>query len=254
MSWPPSPRTGRVPLRKPSLTVAFDRRGNLVTTVFLQKARSKNWPKTLKLAIASGRNTWNSADTKIYATAQSYYASVLHPIFSHDRCTTCHTLGTHDAIVEMHQSRIGAGAYPYENDPEARPHNSTFCGTCHSAANLNNEWFSPAAIQKINWKGWNASRVCAKVTGPFINKDGETEAPFAASRFHQHFHEDPRILWAVSDGMTPFGNDLNVPLPDNLNAWFNKVDPWVNAGTPCPKTVFFKRPGRILPGQFTPRR
>ena len=67
--------------------------------------------------------------------------------------------------------------------------------------------------------------MCAKVTGPFTNKDGVTGAPFDAQTFQHHFHDDPRILWAVSDGMTPFGNDLDVPLPDNLNAWFNKVDP-----------------------------
>jgi len=251
MSWPTSSRTGRTPLRKPSLTVAFDRKGNLVTTVLLQNARAKNWPKTLRLEISSGKNTWNSGDTKIYATAQSYYASVLHPIFSHARCTTCHTLGTRQAIVAMHQDRLGASSYP--DNPEAKPHNPNFCGGCHSIPqrsghtdlNLNNEWFSPDQVQGINWKGWNAGRVCAKVTGPFTNKDGVTGPPFNAQNFHHHFHDDPRILWAVSSGWVPFSRpDLPVPMKNNLPGWFGKVDPWVDAGTPCPKWRFFGRPSR----------
>ena len=229
----------------------FPKSGNLRTSVHLSSARANTWPKTVKLEVTNGRKKWVSASTKIYADAVSYYANVLHPIFSHDRCTACHALGTQEAIVSMHQSRLGAASYP--DNPEAKPHNPTFCATCHSAPNLNNEWFSPDQVQGINWKGWSAGQVCAKVTGPFINKDGVQEPPFDHDRFDHHFHEDPRILWAVSDGMTPFGNDLDVPLPDNLNAWFSKVDPWVDAGTPCPKWRFFKRPGRLQPGQLFPR-
>ena len=131
-----SPNLGKLPSRKTSFTAKFDRRGNLVTTVHLSDARSNTWPKTIKLAILLGKSKWESAQTKIYATTVSYYTNVLHPIFSHDRCVTCHTLGTHDAIVAMHQTRLGAAAYPYENDPEARPHNPTFCANCHSAANF----------------------------------------------------------------------------------------------------------------------
>ena len=232
----------------------FPKSGNLKTTVHLSSARANQWPKTVKLELTTGKKKLVSASTKIYADAVSYYAKVLHPIFSHDRCTTCHTLETHDAIVEMHQDRLGAASYPYENNPEAKPQNPTFCANCHNAPNLNNEWFSPAAVQGINWKGWSAGRTCAKVTGPFTNENGVQEPPFDHDRFDHHFHEDPRILWAVNDGMTPYGTDLDVPLPDNQNAWFNKVDPWVDAGTPCPKWRFFKRPRQLQQRQVTPRR
>ncbi len=239
----------------PAPRMSFGKSGTLQTTIQLSQARAKTWPKTVKVMVTKGQRKWESAVTKIYATPVSYYASVLHQIFSHDRCTTCHTLGTHDKIVEMHQTRLGAASYPHENNPEAKPHNPTFCGTCHNAANLNNEWFSPSASQGINWKGWNASQVCHKVTGPFKNKDGVVEPPFDHARFDHHFHDDPRILWAVSDGMTPFGNDLNVPLPDNLNAWFNKVDPWVDAGTPCPTYSKFSHRNRgTLPRNLVPQR
>ena len=249
-----SPNLGRLPSRKTSFTAKFDKRGNLVTTVYLSDARSNTWPKTIKLSIVQGKSKWESAQTKIYATTVSYYTNVLHPIFSHDRCVTCHTLGDRPAIVAMHESRLGAGNYPDVED--AKPHNPDFCGGCHSIPqgsghtdlDLNNEWFSPDKVQGINWKGWNAGRVCAKVTGPFTNKDGVTGAPFDAQTFHHHFHDDPRILWAVSSGWVPFGRpDLPVPMKNNLQGWFNKVDPWVDAGTPCPKWRFFKRPGKLTP-------
>lgn len=240
------------------MTINFGRDGNLVTRVSIPFSKAKTWPKTVKLVITKGTTKWESADTKIFATPGSYYAKVLHPIFSHDRCTTCHTLGDRPAIVAMHESRLGAGAYPDVED--ARPHNPDFCGGCHNIPpgsghtdlNLNNEWFSPAAGQGINWQGKNASQVCSIVTGPFTNKDGVTGAPFDAQTFHHHFHDDPRILWAVSSGWVPFGRpDLPVSMKNNLQGWFNKVDPWVEAGTPCPKSLFFQRPGRIRPGQLT---
>jgi hypothetical protein len=155
----------------------------------------------------------------------------------------------------MHESRLGAGNYP--DVEEARPHNPDFCGGCHNippgsshtSLNLNNEWFSPAAVQGINWKGKNANQVCSIVTGPFTNKDGVTGAPFNGQTFQHHFHDDPRILWAVSSGWVPFGRpDLPVLLKNDLQAWFNKVDPWFAAGTPCPQALFFQLPGKIQPG------
>jgi hypothetical protein len=243
------------------MTMNFGKDGSLVTRVNIPFSKSKTWPKTVKLVITKGTKKWESSDTKIYANPVSYYAKVLHPIFSHDRCTTCHTLGDRQGIVAMHNERLGAGAYADVED--ARPHNPDFCGGCHNippgsshtSLNLNNEWFSPAAVQGIHWKGKNANQVCSIVTGPFTNKDGVTGAPFDAQTFYHHFHDDPRILWAVSSGWVPFGRpDLPVLLKNDLQAWFNKVDPWVAAGTPCPQALFFQLPGKIQPGQLVPGR
>ena len=259
-------------MRKPSVKLLINgkatkspqmksaRGGNLMTSVNLSFARANTWPKTVKLEITNGKKKWESAATKVYANAMSYYSTVLHPIFSHDRCTTCHTLGTRQAIVAMHQERIGVDSYP--DVPGAIPHNPDFCGGCHNIPagsshtdlDLNNEWFSPDAVQGINWKGWSAGRVCAKVTGPFTNKDGVVGPPVD---LHHHFHDDPRIIWAVISGWVPFNRpDLAIPiatLKNNREAWFAKVDPWVDAGAPCPKWRFFKRPGRLQPGQLQRR-
>ena len=234
--------------------------GNLMTSVSLSFARANTWPKTIKLEITNGAKRWESAGTKVYAKTVSYYTSELHPIFSHKRCTTCHALGDHDAIVTMHQQREVNG---YPTGDEIQPQSPDACAGCHTIpadsshtdVNLNNEWFSPAAVQGINWAGWSAGRVCAKVTGPFTNQDGVTGAPFDAQTFNHHFHVDPRILWAVSSGWIPFGRpDLPVPMKNNLQGWFDKVDPWVEAGTPCPTWRFFKRPGQFPQRQLAPRR
>ncbi|GJL64575.1 MAG: hypothetical protein NPIRA04_32290 [Nitrospirales bacterium] len=238
----------------PLTRLSFSKHGTLLTRVQLDNVRVKTWPKTVKVVVTKGKKTWESASIKIYAKAISYYESVLHPIFSHDRCTTCHALGTHDKIVDMHQYRIGIEKFPYEFDEEARPQNPTFCETCHKAPYLKNAWFSPLSVQEIDWKGLDAIRVCRKVTGPFINKDGEVEPPFDRKRLTQHFHENPRIIWAISDGLTPSGKDLNVPLSKKLSLWFRKVDPWVEAGTPCPtNTKFFQRQRHTLTEKFFPR-
>lgn len=238
-------------------TLNFGRDGSLVTRVSIPFSKSKTWPKTVKLVITKGSKKWESADTKIFANPVSYYAKVLHPIFSGPRCTTCHSLGDHDSIVSMHQSRFGAESYPYENEPEAKPQNPTFCAGCHTVP----DWRSPNFAQGIHWEGKNAGQVCSTVTGPFIDGAGGQHPPFGSTEFHHHFHDDPRILWAVADGAKPFvlptsqdqSATLPVPFPGNQNAWFAKVDPWVTAGTPCPQKLFFQLPGQIQPGQLVPQ-
>ena len=230
-------------------TLNFGKDGSLMTRVNMPFSQSKTWPKTVKLVITKDNKKWESSDTKIYANPVSYYAKVLHPIFSNPRCTTCHALGDHNAIVAMHQSRIGAANYPYENEPEAKPQNPTFCANCHTVP----DWRSPNFAQGIHWEGKNAGQVCSTVTGPFIDGAGTQHPPFGSTEFQHHFHDDPRILWAVSDGATPFGTTLPTPFPGNTNSWFSKVDPWVAAGTPCPQKLYFQLPGRIQPGQLVPR-
>ncbi len=233
----------------------FGRRGTLLTRVKLGNVRAKTWPKTVKVIVTKGEKTWESDTTKIYAQPISYYETKLHPIFSHQRCTNCHSLGSHDKIVEMHQYRLGIENYPYKYDEEARPQNPTFCVTCHNAPNLQKKWASPFAAQGIDWEGWDPRSVCRKITGPFTNKDGKVEPPFDHDRFDEHFHQDPLLLWAVTDGRTPLGKKLEVPLPKGLNIWFSKVDPWVDAETPCPTdATYFQRDRSTVQEKFFPRR
>ena len=233
----------------------FGQRGTLLTRVKLSYVRAITWPKTVKVIVTKGKKTWESATTKMYAKTMSYYETELHPIFSHERCTTCHSLGDNEKILEMHQYRLGIENYPYKYDEEARPQNPTFCVTCHNAPNLQKKWASPLAAQGIDWKGWDPGSVCRKVTGPFTNIDGKVEPPFDHDKFDDHFHNDPLLLWAVSDGGTPLGKELEVPLRNNLNAWFRKVDPWVDAGTPCPiESNYFLRDGSATQEKFFPRR
>ena len=157
--------------------------GNLMTSVNLSFARANTWPKTVQLEITNGKKKWESAPTKIYANAMSYYATVLHPIFSHDRCTTCHTLGTRQAIVAMHQERIGVDSYP--DVPGAIPHNPDFCGGCHNTTgsghtdiDLNNEWFSPSGRSRDRLeRDGTRTKSAPIVTGPFKDENGTVEPP-----------------------------------------------------------------------------
>ena len=232
----------------------FGKRGTLLTRVTLNTLRAQTWPKTVKVVVTKGSKSWESARTKIYAKPLSYFDSVLHPIFSHERCITCHSLGDHDSIVEMHQYRMGIEQFPYQFEEEARPQNPTFCANCHGSSEIKNRWVSPHAAQDLNWRGWSTHLVCQKVTGPITNKDNEVAPPSAPKRLHDHFHRNPRILWAVSDGSVPSGKKLEVPFPNNLSLWFSKIDPWIEAGTPCPqKSRFFHKNEDAASKKFYPR-
>ncbi|MCA9471575.1 MAG: hypothetical protein MRJ96_08310 [Nitrospirales bacterium] len=225
----------------PISRLKFGKRGTLLTRVELNDLRAQTWPKTVKVVVTKGNKSWESSDTKIYARSMSYFDSVLYPIFSHDRCTTCHALIDHDSIVEMHQYRLGVEQFPYQFEEEARPQNPTFCMDCHNSPEIKNRWVSPLATQGLNWKGWSAHLICEKVTGPFTNKDNEIETPPDPKRLYDHFHQDPRILWAVSDGTTPTGKKLTVPFPNKPLLWYSKIDPWVEADAPCPQSSRFFR-------------
>ena len=238
----------------PISRLKFGKRGTLLTRVKLSNLRAQTWPKTVKVQITKGSKSWESARTKIFADPMSYFDEVLHPIFTHERCITCHSLGDHESIVEMHQYRLGIEQFPYQFEEEARPQSPAFCANCHNSPEIKNRWVSPLANQELNWKGWNARRVCQKVTGPLTNKDNEIEPPIDQQRFFEHFHQDPRILWAVSDGSTPTGKQLDVPFPNNTALWFSKIDPWVEANTPCPeKSQFFRKDENSPIKKFYPR-
>ena len=63
----------------------------------------------------------------------------------------------------------------------------------------------------------------------------------SAQDLHKHFHDDPRVVWAVSDGWIPANaKGQGQPLlptapPHNQQAWFQLVDYWINGGFPCPE-------------------
>ena len=62
----------------------------------------------------------------------------------------------------------------------------------------------------------------------------------SAGELHAHFHDDPRVVWAVSSGWIPANGQgkgqgfIPTAPPHNMQAWFQLVDKWIDGGFPCP--------------------
>ncbi|MCA9420084.1 MAG: hypothetical protein KC592_03635 [Nitrospira sp.] len=162
----------------------------------------------------------------------SWFEVMLAPIFQHDRCVSCHSVGDHNAIVKYHEDR----KVVFGNIPGVKPHNPEFCNGCHGIFAAD-EWFSPAFLQGLNWtKATSPKQICEKATGPFTYKNGQIGPPLT---LHHHFHDDPRIHWAVSDGRVPYNRPPKpVPLLNQLDTFFSMVDRWTIWNSPCPKTLY----------------
>ncbi len=164
---------------------------------------------------------YKSTPVSVQAAKMSYFAGVLYPTFSHPRCTDCHSMGDKTAVETQHAG-VGEAA-------GVGPVNGTYthqagCGgsSCHT---LVKDWRTPPFAMGINWKGKSAKEICNIVIGHLPTAGG----------LHQHFHDDPRVIWAVSSGWVPRGGPLQTAPPHNAQAWFQMVDYWINGGFPCPE-------------------
>ena len=206
-----------------------------VNVTYDTRPTASPWTVQLQVTTSKGR-ILTSPITKVeFKPVLSWFEIVLAPIFQHDRCVSCHSVGDHNAIVKYHKERIGAMAITVDS-PEAKPHNPEFCNTCHGPF-AGNEWFSPAFVQGLNWtKATSPKQICEKATGPFTNKNGQLGPPV---NLRHHFHDDPRIHWAVSNGNVPLNQPRKpVPLLHQLDTFFTMVDRWTTWKTPCPKTLY----------------
>jgi hypothetical protein len=163
---------------------------------------------------------YKSTPATLQAKKFSYFVSFLYPTFSHDRCTDCHSMG--DALT-LHNQHVAGGILNVSGfDPKTGN-----CAFCHSQVQ---QWMTPAFSKNINWRGKDAKTICGIVTAHLPT----------AEKLHGHFHDDPRVIWAVNSGWIPRNAQGNVqpPLPTapphSANAWFQLVDYWINGGFPCP--------------------
>jgi hypothetical protein len=145
----------------------------------------------------------------------------LYATFMSDRCTTCHSMGDHDTIRNQH---VTNGVILPLPDNEVRPQNTVGCDECHKPPHVT-AWKTPAFSQGINWQQMtSAKQICSAVVSHLGS----------ATALYNHFHDDPRVRWAISDGVTPFGDHLPTAPPGDLSAWFQMVDTWISSGFPCP--------------------
>ncbi len=170
-------------------------------------------------------------------TGKSYFTHVLYPIFKHDRCTSCHTLGSKSALVERHNGLItediiqevqghigmnfgcGGGCHVYIPEPTQPVEGVIF----HDS-----EWKTPRFDMGIDWRGKSDKYICQKVT---------SSLPTAEKR-RDHFFHDSRIAWAVHSGALPppkLGTKLPTAPPGDYWKFQNLVELWIRSGAPCPK-------------------
>jgi len=166
--------------------------------------------------------SYASSPATVRAATRSFFATFLYPTFSHARCTDCHSMGDPDTVRAQH----AASGVP--NVISVNAHVAGCGGTsCHSMVK---DWRTPPFEKGINWKGKDAKTVCQIVTSHLPT----------AEALHAHFHDDPRVLWAVGSGWIPPNGQgkgqgwLPTAPPHSSPGWFQMVDVWINAGFPCP--------------------
>ncbi|TFG61732.1 MAG: hypothetical protein E4H32_07010, partial [Nitrospirales bacterium] len=146
------------------------------------KAIPLPWKVTLFVTTKSGK-TLTSPTTKIVVSyINSWFERTLAPIFRHDRCISCHSLGDRASIIKYHLDRkvvtqLIWGPGGKDSDPNWKPHNREFCNGCHGIYS-DKQWFSPAFVQGLNWtKLTSPKEICEKITGPFTDKNGKVGPP-----------------------------------------------------------------------------
>ena len=165
-------------------------------------------------------------------TGKSYFTEKIFPIFQHYRCTTCHSLGSKDALVQRHNGILSASGIV--ETPTALGLNLTCGRGCHQAiANVvpgttfhETEWKAPHFSMGIDWRNKTPGYICQKVTSSLPTQAALTN----------HFHEDARIAWAVHSGVLPLGKGtLPVVPPGDFHKFLKIIDPWIFVDFPCPK-------------------
>jgi len=165
----------------------------------------------------------------------SYFKTHLFQIFQHDRCKTCHTLGTAAAVQERHGGIIGQ---EISSTPATTAEGTTIsCNSgCHWDVALGQvvpgvefhdvEWKSPGFDLGLDWRNKTPQYICQKVNATLPTPQAKKK----------HFHEDARIAWAVHSGKLPLGRGtLPVAGPGDYFEFVQRVDAWIDHGSPCPK-------------------
>jgi hypothetical protein len=183
------------------------------------------------------------------AYKKDFFEENLYPTFKHARCTTCHSMGSSEAIYAQHKKNTIAGPIGF---PNLKPDDTNSgCSGCHfdirqagmtdgGAATVlgqlgtftDYEWKTPAFAKNINWATKvDARDVCTTVVGHLKTKD----------LLHHHFFNDARLAWAVSaedvhfpaaGNQSPIQQKESAP-PGNFKKFTSLVDKWLELGFPC---------------------
>ncbi|MEJ2231209.1 MAG: hypothetical protein P8X46_08515, partial [Nitrospirales bacterium] len=219
----------------------------LGTTILKSAWRSVTAPWTVELSYwkkvtiseVGGKQSPNKIKAKgvIYpnrTTGKSYFEHRLYPIFQHDRCKSCHALGSKDALVERHHGLLSADII--QEGQGLLGMNLGCGGGCHvfvasqpvpGVAFHDSEWKTPGFDMGIDWRGKSAVYICQKVTSSLTT----------SKMLRDHFFHDARIAWAVHSGELPpmVGGRLSKAPPGDYYRFKKLINSWIRAGVPCPK-------------------
>ncbi len=220
----PPPDAGRAPLsvggagQPPDVGTAPSSVGGALPSSALDERLSATDPQRRGTApIQRPFMDYRSVPVTIQSDKVSYFSKELYPTFSHERCTDCHSMGDSATVEQQHKA---GGVYGVNG---LRTHEAGCGGTsCHIRVQ---DWRTPPFALGVPGRGKSAKEICSIVTGHLP----------AAGALRHHFHDDPRVIWAVSDGWIPSGARLATAPPHDKNAWFVLVDEWIDAGFPCPE-------------------
>lgn len=153
-------------------------------------------------------------------TTYDYYNGVLASVFSHERCKSCHSVGSKDAIDSYHLTRQVGRA------PGLPPGDADACmGCCHGGV-ITHDWRSPPFDKNIDFSQMTTTQICQTITA---NLQGDA--------LWLHFRDDPRVHWAVNSGVVPMGHQAKpvlFPDVDGVDQFLGLVAPWIAHGSPCP--------------------
>jgi hypothetical protein len=168
-------------------------------------------------------------------TGQSYFTHELYPTFQHERCQSCHALGSIDALVQHHHHM---NFYPsYVLNVQGLLGMNLGCnGGCHTMKEItqpvpnvvfhDSEWKTPRFDMGIDWRGKSAHYICQKVTSSLTTP----------KMLRDHFFHDARIAWALESGVTPAPKGGRLPkAPPGYDGLQRRIEAWIRADVPCPQ-------------------
>jgi hypothetical protein len=164
----------------------------------------------------------------------SYFQAAMVPIFRHQSCSTCHSLGTPAALAGHHhgllyeemigttqtshgtQLRCDSGCHKYVIEDVMQ--------TLSQVNFLETEWMAPGSDMDINWSAKSDQQICAKVKSNLTSNAATV----------QHFGADARVAWAVSSGELPSLPAHSKAPPGSYQGLQHIIAVWTQNGRRCP--------------------
>jgi hypothetical protein len=179
-------------------------------------------------------------------TAPAFFGFAIWPTFRHDRCVNCHAVAADNFQNDLPPPPPGQ-RLPPENQAGGLPggHPSvnakSNCAICH-----NNGLLPTQGSVNPGWHAAPAALDFRNRTIPLLCGFARTGVGGAttANAVRDHLTQDKLILWAVGDGRVPTTPTTTVrptAPPDSnppntgqeIQAWRQLVNRWVDAGMPC---------------------